>query len=47
MSKYCPVCGGRSTHPSSLRPLEYLCYFLLLFRPYRCRECLARFWRFL
>jgi RNase P subunit RPR2 len=44
--KICPRCRDRNTRPSTRRKrLESLLSMFLL-RPYRCRTCGARFWRF-
>jgi hypothetical protein len=41
----CPSCLSRNTRRSRRNLLEYplLVFFI---RPYRCRHCLTRFWRF-
>jgi uncharacterized protein with PIN domain len=45
-SKRCPKCGSRNTRLSRQNWVEIVLHILLI-RPYRCRDCFARFWRFL
>lgn len=44
--KACPQCGWQDIRPSTRR--NWLEHFLTVFliRPYRCRTCGERFWRF-
>ncbi|MBI3467790.1 MAG: hypothetical protein HY000_32680 [Planctomycetes bacterium] len=41
----CPNCGGGSIRRSRLRWSDTAFLVFLLLRPYRCRECYARFFR--
>jgi hypothetical protein len=43
--KRCPHCGSRDTRLSRRRGVEKV-FIALLIRPYRCRMCQTRFWRF-
>ena len=44
----CPKCGGSEIHRSHRHRRDYLLNpfrIMRMLRPYRCRQCLHRFWR--
>ena len=42
----CPRCGSHSVAVSHRRGIEKYIRSVLPFRPYRCKECWSRFWKY-
>lgn len=45
-TRRCPKCGSAQICPSRLRSLKDWLLFVLFLNPYRCAQCLRRFFRF-